>query len=480
MTTSATVEPHIGYRAAHQRQQSPAYLYDCVDCGAGAQEWSYDHADPDELYATDAANLGAPYSLDPGHYVPRCKPCHIRWDKSNARRRRGEPDRLPAGWEARSFAPEADWALRCFARRALSLPDDPVSDVRELLGMFVTAQDEADLDTVAVWIAATHLGAHGVGHAIPRLAIVAPSYGAGKSTLLRFVARLSHCGEVIGSTVTDALIPRILDDEGYMTLCFDEADKTLRPENSGATAILNAGWERGATARVTMPDGQGWKAAKVAVFAPVAFAGNGVRLAPDTQDRTLTVRLIRSEDCPEADWRDLLTGVDERLRERLGAWAADAATLRQVRKPPTTGLAARDRDRWAILLSAAQAAGPPWVARAEALALADRDRRKAEAEAGGMAPNEQLVWDIWAVWPTDAHRMATTTLVDRLAAHNPGLWGVPSGKPLNPTALGGKLQRFYGLVPTRWGTGTQRERGYTLPEIERAWQVLGIPNVSDG
>ncbi|WP_169923695.1 DUF3631 domain-containing protein [Propionicimonas paludicola] len=460
-------------------ERLPAYLHKCVDCDGLAQEWSYDHADPDERYAADRANYGAAYSLDTGHYQPRCKSCHVRWDKMYARQRRGESQPVPTGFAPRRFAPEATWEIRAFARRALGLPDDPLSDVREMLGHFVSAQTDEDLDTVALWIAATHLGAHGVGHAIPRLAIVAPSYGAGKSTLLRFVARLSHRGEVIGSTVTNSTITRIAQDEGYSTLCFDEADKTLRPENEGATAILNAGWERGATARLTVPVGQDWRATKVDVFMPVAFAGNGVRLAPDTEERTLTVRLVRSEDTPEVDWVEHLSGVDDRLRARLAAWAMDAASQRLVRKPPAPGLAARDRDRWSIMLSAAHAAGGRWLATAGRLALVDRDRRKAETDASDLPPNEQLMWDVWAIWPSGHNRMSSKALVDALAAHNPSLWGVPSGRPLTAKALSGKLKRFYGITPTRWGSDGERSRGYCLADMARAWKLVGVPDNSE-
>lgn len=472
----------VGYRSAHERveeERVPAYLHPCADCGGNAKEWSYDHTDPDELYATDAANMGAAYSLDPYRYSPRCKSCHIRFDRDWARQRRGEP---PKGSEARKFAPEAAWEIKAWARRMLGLPDDPLSDVRDLLGGFISAQEETDLDTVALWIAATHLAAHGVGRAFPRLRIVAPSYGAGKSTLLGFVSRLSHRGQTITSTITDAMIPRILRADGYTTLCFDEADKTLRPENANATAILNAGWERGGTAHVLMPDGQGWKPERINVFSPVALAGNGVRLAADTRDRTLTVRLVRSAETPEADWDDWLAGVDDRLRERLQAWAEEAAGLRMVHKPPTADLGGRDRDRWSVLLSVAHGAGGRWVGLTHELAAADRDARKADADAAGRAPNEQLVWDIWAVWPVGETRLSTTDLVTKLAAHNPSLWGIPSGKILTPKSLSFRLGEFYGTrMPTdRFGGRDARERGYTLTTMEKVWRSAGIPLDTDG
>ncbi len=391
----------IGYRAAHARvaaERGLATRWPCEDCLKPAADWSYDHADPDELTATDAANLGAAYSLDLNHYQPRCRPCHVALDKAHAKRARGEAQPVPEGLEARHWAGELSWELRRFYRASKGLPDDPGTDVRELLGSFVTAQDESDLDLVTLWILATHLAAHGVGHAIPRLKIVAPSYGAGKSTLLEFIARISHDGEVVSSTVTDALLPRILQTKGYSTLCLDEADKTIRPESANAMAILNAGWQRGGTARINQPNtAGGWTPTKVDVFSPIAMAGNGVRLPADVDQRAITIRLERNEGAPEARWHDELAGVDERLQARIAAWAEDASRDPTVRRPALPeGLTGRDRDRWEILLSAAAAIGSDWPERAAALALADKANREAERAANGTAPNEQLLYDLFA------------------------------------------------------------------------------------
>jgi NAD-dependent SIR2 family protein deacetylase len=69
------------YSGMHQRLSSlkgSAAAYACVDCGSSADDWSYDGLDPDEL--TDA-RLGLKYSLFPGHYAARCKPCHCKHDR---------------------------------------------------------------------------------------------------------------------------------------------------------------------------------------------------------------------------------------------------------------------------------------------------------------------------------------------------------------------------------------------------------------
>lgn len=50
-------------------------------CPAVAEEWSYDHGDPDELAGLDHGRE-LPYSLKIQHYQPLCTPCHRRFDNS--------------------------------------------------------------------------------------------------------------------------------------------------------------------------------------------------------------------------------------------------------------------------------------------------------------------------------------------------------------------------------------------------------------
>ena len=85
-----TVES-CGDRSTHRRIESPGYgaVHDrlrvdrgnardfrCVDCDQPAFHWSYDHCDPNELHTPE----GYAYSVDPDHYLPRCVPCHKRFD----------------------------------------------------------------------------------------------------------------------------------------------------------------------------------------------------------------------------------------------------------------------------------------------------------------------------------------------------------------------------------------------------------------
>lgn len=80
MTGAGAVGRVVGtsYPAALARvtsRRGPAGEQVCVECGAGAECWSYDGTDPHERPRPGRSCF---YSLDPSRYRPRCRPCHRR------------------------------------------------------------------------------------------------------------------------------------------------------------------------------------------------------------------------------------------------------------------------------------------------------------------------------------------------------------------------------------------------------------------
>ncbi|MFA5707387.1 hypothetical protein [Mycolicibacterium sp.] len=79
----------VTYGGAHdriRRARGLAAEYLCVDCGEqAAAEWSYRRGSPKELTAVVQMQNGtvaeATYSPDPEDYDPRCKPCHVKYDR---------------------------------------------------------------------------------------------------------------------------------------------------------------------------------------------------------------------------------------------------------------------------------------------------------------------------------------------------------------------------------------------------------------
>ncbi len=71
---------YVGYGAMHGRvraERGPACDQTCLHCSNPAQDWAYDHNDPDER--TESA-LGV-FSLDIMHYIPLCCKCHAKFDR---------------------------------------------------------------------------------------------------------------------------------------------------------------------------------------------------------------------------------------------------------------------------------------------------------------------------------------------------------------------------------------------------------------
>lgn len=78
------------YHGAHARvrlRRGSASDHRCA-CGAPADEWAYDHADPAAVtgeVVRDGRTMVLTYSLDPAHYQPMCIPCHRAFDREVSR-----------------------------------------------------------------------------------------------------------------------------------------------------------------------------------------------------------------------------------------------------------------------------------------------------------------------------------------------------------------------------------------------------------
>lgn len=84
---------NVGYKAAHRRCSTlwgSASGHACCVCGSTADQWAYDHTDPEGKVETQA-NLGGDlvevaYSPWPEFYKPMCKSCHLKQDVALSKR----------------------------------------------------------------------------------------------------------------------------------------------------------------------------------------------------------------------------------------------------------------------------------------------------------------------------------------------------------------------------------------------------------
>lgn len=80
----------VAYRTAHARvtkAKGRAADHECISCGDRAEDWAYDHGDPDAR----VSDGGLLYSAEPSHYQPMCRACHKSFDARHAEVRQVAP-----------------------------------------------------------------------------------------------------------------------------------------------------------------------------------------------------------------------------------------------------------------------------------------------------------------------------------------------------------------------------------------------------
>lgn len=180
-------EPSNSYGAVHSRL-GQVIGQDC-NCGMPAEEWAYDHGDPDEL----TSELGFPYSLDPVHYKPMCRPCHRKYDAdyrketgtAKPRNRRLKPCAAceEPFWNPshhrKTCSPKCETELRRRSKNAYE------EQVRSATGLTVTEiRGQAALTAEAVRdIRTRHADRSATARELARL------YGVSQSTVFRVISR---------------------------------------------------------------------------------------------------------------------------------------------------------------------------------------------------------------------------------------------------------------------------------------------------
>jgi hypothetical protein len=84
---------NVTYNASHERVYAlwgTACQYPCVKCGCTAQDWCYDGADPSQILGSKNGSVLMYYSAWPEFYMPMCRKCHLRRDRSLARQELNE------------------------------------------------------------------------------------------------------------------------------------------------------------------------------------------------------------------------------------------------------------------------------------------------------------------------------------------------------------------------------------------------------
>ncbi len=292
-----------------------------------------------------------------------------------------------------------------------------LDDVRAFVRRFVVL-DDAQADTVTLWVAHTHT--IDSFECTPYLAVTSAEKRSGKSRLLE-VLGLLVARRMYTANISDAALFRAID-KTRPTVLIDEVDAIFskaspREELRG---MLNAGYRQGATT-YRMGGANSTKLQEFTVFCAKALAGLGN--LPDTvADRSVPIRLHRRPRSTVIDRfraRDV-TPVGHGLRDRLTDWlepqADYAAGLRPVLPDE---LDDRAQDVWEPLFAIAELAEGDWPDRARraALALSTGKEREDDSLTALLIRDVAQAFDVAGV-----ERLKTSDLLGHLYAIEESPW----------------------------------------------------------
>ncbi len=351
-------------------------------------------------------------------------------------------------------------------------------DVRRFIRGYVVLTAEQDV-AVTLWV--LHTWAIAAADLSPYLSIGSAVMRAGKTRLLETVELLVRKPWRVVQP-SEAVLFRKLG-QGDTTLLFDEVDavfgKNVSDAQEGIRAVLNCGFQRGATIPRCIDHGR--EIEEFAVFGAKLLAGIGLP-PPTVRDRSFVIEMKRkkkTEAVSRFRRRDA-EALAAPLRERLERWAESALDgLRDARPELPEKLGDRAQDGAEPLLAIADSAGAEWpdLARRALVSLAGEDDGD-EDEMG-----VRLLGDVRAVFEL-LHRtdgdIPTATLLSELHAREEAPWRrLHKGEPLDPAGLA-RLLRPFGIRPRLIRQGAEVARGYVVSAFADPFErYLSSPPVAD-
>lgn len=305
---------------------------------------------------------------------------------------------------------------------------------------------------VALWVVNTWI--FRAFDATPYLVIAASTKESGKTVFLEMVAMLSKEGKVLTDPTPSTLYRMLEARQGWMTICFDEAEK-LSKEGNPMRPFMNSGYRRGQTLPRTMPGG---KVVDFDVYCPKAFS-----LIGDVYDtlRGRSIVLWLSRGIPAKKYR---RSEAEReavsLRREIEKWVSGMATARaSVPIVEPIWLSGRDEEIWTPLLSLAHAlelskADLDMLTRASAdLTVKKTEKAKKFQDMGDHEDAAiddtyavRVLRDLVSVINPDENAIPSEVAVERLKAIPSGPWRYFKGAGISAISLAAMLARYPALA----------------------------------
>jgi hypothetical protein len=345
-----------------------------------------------------------------------------------------------------------------------------LGELEKVLGRYVAFQSVAQRLAVALWIAHTYVFER--FEVTPYLAITSAEKQSGKTRLLTLLNLLAArpWSVVLPS---EAVVFRTIEDRAP-TLLLDEVDAIYGPkarDHEGLRALLNAGFQRGAT--VPRCVGTKMEVKDFAVFCPKALAGIGN--LPDTvADRAIPIRMRRrapSEPIVRLRRRHIVEE-SQNLRQRLEQWS-ESVEFGEAEPLLPDPLSDRAQDAWEPLLTIAEVSGGEELACRARLAAIELHASQDDLEA---SLGVRLLSDISIVFGFHQNdRLFTEELLVRLCGIEEAPWGAwNGGKGLAPHGLA-RLLRPYEIQPKTVRQAAVTAKGYFRSDFADAWSRYVLP-----
>lgn len=336
-----------------------------------------------------------------------------------------------------------------------------LDEISEVICRFVIVENN-QADTAALWIAHTYL--IDIFDISPIAIINAPEKACAKTLFQTLLARMAYRPMPAANASVSALFRAV--ELWKPTILFDEADTFFR-ENKELQGLVNAGYKRGGFVLRSESTGESFEPRMFSVYSAKSIAGISLeRHLPDsTMSRGIIFNMRRKLAHESVTrMRHAESQLFEIIVSKLTRFAIDYAQQVRLAQPKLPDeLSDRDQDNWEALLAIAECAGPEWLHRATAAALA-----LSSAKEGSVSTGNELLEDIQGIFESKhVEKISTADLIEALIAEDESAWATYNrGKPITPRQLA-KMLAGYGIKSKTVRLGhANTPKGYDKGQFE--------------
>ncbi|WP_072688399.1 DUF3631 domain-containing protein [Rhodococcus marinonascens] len=295
---------------------------------------------------------------------------------------------------------------------------------------------------LALWVAHTY--ATTAFFTTPRLFLDSAVPASGKTRTLELI-ELTAFNPLLAFSASSASIMRIIDaSDPPRTVMFDEIDTLFGQGTSSQaqeiTAVINAGYKRGAVVPRCVGDGGNISVVELKAFGPVALAGLHSNVPEATRSRSIHFRMQKRKPSEKLEpfYRRDAEALIAPVTEEFASWLTPHLdSLAHARPQMPKGVEDRPAEIWEPLLAIADLAGGEWPRRAR-----EACRHFVFSDTGYSKPvGLELLSDIRSVFG-EQDRMSSGDLVTALLGLPDADWRVYKGGFLTQSTLSRLLRPF--------------------------------------